>query len=61
MFTIIAPSQSSEEMLNRSLDFAGVNSKAVAPFNIHRLLIADSVKNWQEYLASLETQLTDQV
>jgi hypothetical protein len=24
-------------------------------------LIADSVKNWQEYLASLETQLTDQV
>jgi hypothetical protein len=60
-FVIIAPSESGEDMLEQSLESATEESQAVSPFNIHRILIADSLKNWQEYLASLETKLKDQV
>jgi len=48
-------------MLEQSLELAMEDSRAVAPFNVHRLLIADSLKNWQDYMASLESQLRDQV
>ena len=61
VFIIIAISQSGEQMLEQSLELAMEDSRAVAPFNVHRLLIADSLKNWQDYMASLESQLRDQV
>ncbi|KAH8648291.1 hypothetical protein BGZ60DRAFT_423072 [Tricladium varicosporioides] len=59
-FIIIAPSERSEDMLEQSIEFATEESQPLVPFNIHRLLIADSLKNWQEYLASLEAKLRDQ-
>lgn len=60
-FVIIAPSESGEDMLEQLLEFVGDESQTASPFNIHRILIADSLKNWQEYLASLEAKLKDQV
>jgi len=48
-------------MLEQSLQFAIEENQIASPFNIHRILIADSLKNWQEYLASLETELKEQV
>jgi hypothetical protein len=48
-------------MLGQSVDLAIEDPRAVTPFNLHRLLIADSLKNWQQYMASLEDMLRDQV
>lgn len=61
LFIVISPSQSGEQMLAQSLEMATTDSRAADPFAIHRLLIADSLMNWQDYIASLETQLRDLV
>ena len=47
-------------MLGQSLELAIEDPRAVTPFNLHRLLIADSLKTRQKYMASLEDQLRDQ-
>jgi vacuolar-type H+-ATPase catalytic subunit A/Vma1 len=60
-FVIIAPSTSGEQMIEHSIDLAVEDAEAVSPFNLHRLLIADSMKNWQDYMATLEEMLTEQV
>lgn len=60
-FILIAPSATGESMLDESLDLGMETPDALAPFNIHRLLISDSLRNWQEYISYVDDQLTEQV
>ncbi|EON60848.1 CMGC/CDK protein kinase [Coniosporium apollinis CBS 100218] len=59
-FLLIAPSQSLEKQLAQSLEMGISNECAVAQCNVHRLLVADSLGGWTEYMAWLEERLSDQ-
>ncbi|KAL3420049.1 hypothetical protein PVAG01_08548 [Phlyctema vagabunda] len=59
-FIVINPSTSAERMLLSSMSLALEDLRAVAPFNVHRILIADSLKNWRNYMGSLEERLREQ-
>jgi hypothetical protein len=61
-FLLVAPSANAEwqmgKYLNqRVLEYTGMPSS----WNIHRILIADSLRGWMDYMASLEARLKCQV
>jgi hypothetical protein len=61
-FLLIAPSENAEwqmgEYLNQRVsEYHGLPS----PWNMHRILIAESLRGWMDYMASLEARLKRQV
>ena len=61
-FLLIAPSENAEWQMGRYLnqrvsEYGGMPSS----WNIHRILIADSLRGWMDYMASLEARLKRQV
>lgn len=58
---LIAPSKSVENLLHNSMENIGEYKNDTPLFDNHLLLIADSLKSWQEYIASLEMKLREQV
>ena len=61
MFILIAPSENFEAQLSQSLDLSVVDDRAIGPWNIYRLLIADSLSGWLDYMTWLEDGLKEQV
>jgi hypothetical protein len=61
MFILIAPSQKLESRLSQSLEVSKLDDRAIGPWNVHRLLIADSLSGWMDYMAWLEEGLREQV
>ena len=61
MFLLIAPSESAETQLGYCLQMSNKYEEAMSPWNMHRLLIADSLKNWKDYMVFLDDQLREQV
>lgn len=61
-FLIVAPSENAEsqfaQCLNQSKEEEGVS---LSPWNVHRILVADSLRGWMDYMAYLEKRLKDQV
>lgn len=61
-FLLVAPSANAElqmpECLNASLSD---QTSRIACWNMHRMLLADSLGGWSDYLAFLEYELIDQV
>jgi hypothetical protein len=60
-FIFIAPSKKLESQLSQSLELSKIDERAIGPWNIHRLLIADSLSGWMDYMAWLEEGLREQV
>jgi hypothetical protein len=60
-FILIAPSKKFEAQVSQSLDLSMSDDRAIGPWNIYRLLIADSLSGWQDYMAWLEEALKEQV
>jgi hypothetical protein len=61
-FLLIAPSENAEWQVGKYLNQC-VSEYASMPssWNIHRILIADSLRGWMDYMASLEARLKRQV
>jgi hypothetical protein len=60
-FLLIAPSQTLESQLSDVFELSISDESASTPWNVHRLLLAESLRGWMEYMASLERELKDQV
>jgi hypothetical protein len=60
-FLLISPSKNAQVQLAEVLERSVQNEYYVSPWNIQRLLVADSLKGWPDYMASLEKQLKEQV
>jgi len=61
MYLLIAPSESAETQIGYCLQMSNKYEEAMSPWNMHRLLIADSLKNWKDYMVFLDDQLREQV
>ncbi|TVY43946.1 hypothetical protein LOCC1_G005609 [Lachnellula occidentalis] len=59
-FLLIAPSKNVETQLAGAIKRSLEDEYYVSPWNIQRLLFADSFKGWPDYMASLEKQLKKQ-
>ncbi len=60
-FLIVAPSQAIENILSATLAHHLSNDCAVRMWDLHRLLVADSMKGWLGYMAWIEECLRDHV
>lgn len=60
-FILIAPSKKFESQLSQSLELSKIDERAIGQWNVHRLLIADSLSGWMDYMAWLEEGLREQV
>jgi hypothetical protein len=60
-FIIIAPSKNFEAQLSKSLDLSMADDRAIGPWNIYRLLVADCLSGWLDYMTWLEEALKEQV
>ncbi|CZR68126.1 uncharacterized protein PAC_18025 [Phialocephala subalpina] len=58
MFLLIAPSGNVECQFAQHLDQS--SSDNVIPWNVHRILVADSLRGWMDYMASMEEHLKEQ-
>jgi hypothetical protein len=62
IFLLLAPSSNVEWMFSNCLDQSLPDELSLlSPWNVHRILIADSLQGWMDYMASLEKRLKDQV
>ncbi len=62
MFLLIAPSTNVESMFSNCLDQSHSDEVSLlSAWNVHRILIADSLQGWMDYMASLEKRLKEQV
>lgn len=62
MFLLLAPSSNVEWMFSSCLDQSRPDELSLlSPWNVHRILIADSLQGWMDYMASLEKRLKHQV
>jgi hypothetical protein len=59
-FILIAPSPKLESQLSQSLDLSKSDERAIGPWNVHRLLVANSMSGWMDYMAWLEETLNEQ-
>jgi hypothetical protein len=59
-FILIAPSPKLESQLSQSLDLSKSDERAIGPWNVHRLLVANSMNGWMDYMAWLEETLNEQ-
>lgn len=60
---MIAPSENATWQLTQWLKRStsgGPDTTSISAWNVHRILIADSLKGWGDYMASLEVRLREQ-
>lgn len=60
-FLLIAPSKSIERQLSKSLESGVSDDRPFAPWALHRILVAESLEGWMDYMASLEANIKEQV
>lgn len=58
---LVAPSPNAEWAFSNCLDQNHRDQIPLSPWNIHRILIADSLPGWVDYMAYLESRLKEQV
>jgi hypothetical protein len=61
MFILVAPSKIFEAQVSQLLELTMSDDAAIRPWNIYRLLIADSLSGWLNYMTWLEGALKSQV
>ncbi|KAF7870272.1 hypothetical protein EAF04_004020 [Stromatinia cepivora] len=60
MFLIIAPTVNAEIRISKYLEESAINKQEMSPWNVHRLIISDSLLGWSDYIANLEARLREQ-
>ncbi|KAI9642069.1 hypothetical protein NHQ30_009940 [Ciborinia camelliae] len=60
MFLIISPTFDAEARIAKYLEESATNNREMSPWNVHRLIISDSLSGWPDYIASLEARLREQ-
>jgi hypothetical protein len=61
-FLLIAPSKNVEQQFAETLDQTVIPAQTpLSAWNTHRILIADSLRGWMDYMAYLERRLKHQV
>lgn len=60
-FLLATPSKNSENQYNQYMEECASSGRNYSPWNIHRILVADSLRGWTDYLAFLEKRLKRQV
>ena len=58
---LVAPSPSAEEQYLRYLEDSVSEMRTASAWNVHRVLVADSIRGWGVYMASLEKRLKKRV
>ena len=62
MFLLIAPSENAESQFSKCLEQSILDDGlALSPWNVQRILVADSLRGWMDYMGSLEQRLKEQV
>lgn len=61
VFLMIAPTINAETRVAEYLEESSMNKQEMCPWNVHRLIISDSLLGWPDYIASLEARLREQV
>ncbi|KAF2796751.1 hypothetical protein K505DRAFT_189315, partial [Melanomma pulvis-pyrius CBS 109.77] len=61
VFLLISPSKSFERHLKSCADVSATEEHAMSWQNILRLLVLDTIKGWQEYMAWMEGEIKEQV
>lgn len=60
-FLLVSPSKNVELQFAEYLDEATGSAAPLSVWNTHRILIADSLRGWMDYMAYLEKRLKHQV
>jgi hypothetical protein len=61
-FLLVAPSKNVESVLSECLNTSTMDDgAALSSWNVHRILVADSLRGWMDYMAYLEKRLKEQV
>ncbi|KAF7954189.1 hypothetical protein EAE96_005320 [Botrytis aclada] len=60
MLLIIAPSSNAEMRMTAYLEERAADKRQTLTWNLHRLVVSDSLSGWQDYMASLEARLREQ-
>jgi hypothetical protein len=60
-FLLVSPSKNVEQQFAEYLDEATGSAAPLSVWNTHRILIADSLRGWMDYMAYLEKRLKHQV
>ncbi|KAK6599508.1 hypothetical protein H4I95_08383 [Botrytis cinerea] len=60
MLLIIAPTSNAEMRMARYLEERAADKRQTSSWNLHRLIISDSLSGWPDYMASLEARLREQ-
>ncbi|KAF7889981.1 uncharacterized protein EAF02_002396 [Botrytis sinoallii] len=60
MLLIIAPSSNAEMRMTAYLEERAADKRQTSSWNLHRLLVSDSLSGWPDYMASLEARLREQ-
>lgn len=50
-----------ERQFSHSLELSILDERAIGPWNVHRILITDSLSGWMDYMAWLEDAIREQV
>lgn len=62
VFLLVSQSENVEMQFADSLEQTALNNESPpSPWNIHRILIADCLRGWMDYMAYLEQRLKQQV
>lgn len=60
-FLLVAPSQNAESQFSRSLDKTSAGqTNPLSCWDVHRILVADSLSGWADYMAFLHEKLKEQ-
>lgn len=60
-FVFICPTKSAKSQLDLCLKSSFPGEHGILSWDVHRILIADSLRGWMGYMASVEEKLRDQV
>ena len=60
LFLLVAPSPNINNEIGTSLEAVLENPSSIPPWNVQRLLVADALRGWGDYMACLEKELRKQ-
>lgn len=62
IFLLVAPSENVESQFAQCLNqSSSQNGSPLSPWSVHRIMVADSLRGWMDYMAYLEKRLKEQV
>lgn len=61
MLLIIAPTSNAEMRMTAYLEERATDKRQMSSWDLHRIIISDSLSGWQDYMTSLEARLREQV